>query len=193
MLRRTYLLALWVLLLTSCSGSLTGPPEFRQAYGTVDEPCAASKAAVAHCTAHVYLVNGGGEGIGHATVAVTLKDEGSAASSARTNLSVKCGTSIPDTAAGAEVDLTCPFDLSNGTAVAAPPILQAVDFTAAAGSVSSSGNAGGLVAIGLAVVAVLLAAWTLGVVVTGRRRTTSRATQRPAPLREQTDGDDGSW
>ena len=160
--------------ITACSGSLQGPPDFEETFGTVDEPCAAAKVVV-HCTAHVYLVNHGDEGAGHATVVVTLKDLGATtASPARKVISVKCGRSIPDTSTGAEVDVTCSFDLPPGKTVAAVPILQAIDFTAA-GSNTSGGGTAGMVGLGLAALAALLSIAALGLAIARRSRPSPEA------------------
>lgn len=177
---------LGLLLLTGC-GSLQGPPSFQQAYGIVDEPCAAGK-AVTRCTAHVLLVNRGGEGLGHATIAIPMKDASGTAGAIST---VKCGTPIPRTPAGGYADLTCDFDLPAGKAVNTVPSLSTVDFTVAGGSSAKTAgdDAGGLATLALAATAALLALATLGVAITGRLR------RRSAPAARQPGGDaeDGTW
>lgn len=185
MLRRAGLTAFVFVLLTGCGGSIQGPPDFRQVYSVVDQPCALSQ-VVSHCTVHVLVVNRGGEGIGHANVLVPMQP--SAASGARTVSTAKCGRSIPDTPAGGSVDLTCDFDLAAGKTVSGYPSLD-IDFTAAAASGSSAGGFSGLGAFGLALVAALLSAVALVMAITGQRgRPTS--TSKPAKTRA---GDDDNW
>ena len=163
----------FVLLMAGCSGSLQGPPAFEQTYGTVDEPCTASKTDAVHCTAHVYLVNHGGEGVGLATIAVPVTNpSAAAASTARRTSAVRCGGYLPDTAGGAVVDLSCGFDLPPGTSVAGAPILQAVNFSAAGAASSSSGGILGIVDLGLAAVAGLVAVVALLMAIAGRGRAT---------------------
>jgi hypothetical protein len=161
--------AVTAVLMSACSGPLQGAPSFQQTYGTVDPPCGIStRATVSHCTAHVYLVNNGGEGIGHATIVVTLKAGSAAATAARLS-PVKCGIAIPDTSAGGEVDLTCGFDLPAGTAIAAAPILQSVDFAGATKSGSSGGGLTEAVTLVIALIAALTAVVALVVAVARRR------------------------
>lgn len=180
------------LLLAGC-GSLQGPPNFQQAYGIVDEPCAASK-AVSHCMAHVLLVNHGGEGVGHATVVVPMKDSAGSASAIST---AKCGTAIPNTPAGGYADLTCAFDLPVGKTLATAPSLSAVDYTAAAGpgSGSSVGDISGIGTLALAAAAGLLAIVALVAAIAGRRRRPTGSPRRPAPAPPQPAAGDqeSSW
>ena len=201
-LRRVPAVALLLLpLAAACGGSLQGPPEFVQAYGTVDRPCGVgATGAATHCTAHVLLVNHGGEGIGHATIVVPLRDS-SAATSARTASAATCGRSIPDTAGGGGVDLTCDFDLPAGKTVASVPILQAVDFSAAAAGGSSSAG-GGMGTFALALVAAVLALVTLGAAAAGRLAPSSSRPERGSSAVEGQEAgespddrrdDDGTW
>lgn len=177
------------LLLSGC-GSLQGPPNFQQAYGIVDEPCAASK-AVSHCMAHVLLVNHGGEGVGHATVVVPMKDSAGSASAIST---AKCGTAIPNTPAGGYADLTCAFDLPVGKTLATAPSLSAVDYTAAAGSSSSAGDVTGIGTLALAAAAGLIATVALVAALAGGRRRGTGSPRRAAPAPPQPAGDEeSSW
>jgi hypothetical protein len=183
--------------LGACSGSLQGPPSFTQTYGAVDEPCTPSKVAASQCTAHVYLVNHGGQGVGLATIVVPLKDQSQAATAARLNQNARCGGYIPETSGGAEVDLACSFELPAGKVVSAPPVLLAVNFAAASGSSSSGDGVAGVISLGLAVVAALIAAAALVMALMGRAGATMSpgATAPANRARRQRDEeeDDGRW
>jgi hypothetical protein len=191
----------FALLMAGCSGSLQGPPAFEQTYGTVDEPCAASKTDAVHCTAHVYLINHGGEGVGLATIAVPVTNPTAAtASTARRTSAVRCGGYIPDTAGGAVVDLSCGFDLPPGTSVAGAPILQAVNFSAAGAPSSSSGGVLGIVDVGLAAVAGLIAVVALLMAIGRRGRASAYTAQLGATQQEsggksrrRPDDEDEDW
>jgi hypothetical protein len=191
MLRPAHVLTFLFLLLAGCGGSLQGPPDFQQVFSVVDQPCAASK-LVSHCTAHVLVVNRGGEGIGHATVLVPIQT--TAASAARTVASVRCGRSIPDTPAGGFADLTCDFDLPGGKTASTYPTLD-IDFSAGTGSSSSGGDLGGLGTIGLATIAGVLAVFAFVMAVGGRRGRLTRAiTPTPESRSHGVDEeDDGDW
>lgn len=185
-------------LVASCSGSLQGPPAFVQTYGTVDEPCVPSPTAVGHCTAHVYLVNRGGEGDAVATVAVPVGVTKASATAPPKAASQKCGAYVPDTPGGSVVDLTCAFDLPIGTAVTGPPILLALSFTSAA-SPTTAGDAGvvGVVNLALAVLAALAALVALALAITSRDRSRMPAPARPGSVgglpEKQDDEDDEQW
>jgi hypothetical protein len=120
----------WVLVLVSaCGGSTAQAPQFQEAFGTLDSPCSLSAPAATSttsCTAHVLLVNRGGEGVGHATMLVVLKDAKTGVSS-----QVRCGRSIPDTPAGNYVDLACVFSVPAGSTIGAVPAVQGIDYSAA--------------------------------------------------------------
>lgn len=156
-----------VLLVTGC-GTAQQAPKFEQAFGAIDSPCginAAVSDAVQHCTAHVLLVNKGGEGLGHATMVVELKDPKAGASGAAT---IKCGRSIPDLPGGGYTDLVCAFDVPPGKAIGTVPSLQAIDYTAGVSRGSSTPDAGGISTLVLAGSTLLVGAATLVVAV--RRR-----------------------
>jgi hypothetical protein len=181
-----------LLLLASCGGVLQDPPNFQEAFGAVDEPCAASNAAIAHCTAHVVLINNGGEGVGYVTIAVPLKDSTGVASSARTAISATCSQAVPDTPAGSAVDLTCNFELPVRMTVANYPFVQNVAFRGATNP-TSSGSISGVATVGLALAAALLALITLMAAVTGRRRSVGpQVMQAPGPD-ESAEQEDDSW
>jgi hypothetical protein len=189
MLSRACVAAPALLLLAGCGGSLQGPPNFVQVYSVVDQPCAPADGA-APCTAHVLVVNRGGEGVGHATVLVPMKD--AAASSARTISTARCGQSIPDTAPGGYVDLTCAFTLPAGKSVATYPSLD-VDFsTSVTGSGSAAGNLGGIATFGLAVIAAIVAVVTFVIVLMGRRRAAGLLARVSEP-QPDTEEDGGAW
>jgi hypothetical protein len=192
MLRQRCLTAIGLLLLASCGGVLQGPPNFQEAFGAVDEPCAASNASVAHCTAHVVLVNNGGEGVGYITIAVPLKDSTDVASSARTATSATCSQAVPDTPAGGAVDLACNFELPMHMTVANYPFVRNVAFSGATNA-TSSGSISGVASVGLALVAALLALITLMASVTGRRRSVGPLVRQAPEPDEPAEQEDDSW
>lgn len=169
LIARLLIPACGLLLLNSCSASPQGQPAFDQEYGAVDEPCVASK-VVARCTAHVLLVNHGGEGLGHATIVVPVRNSTETATSARVVATAKCGTRIPDTTTGGFADLTCDFELPVGKSVAGPPSLSSVDFTAAASTGSAGVDGISIATLVAAAVAGLLSVVALVAAIAGRRR-----------------------
>lgn len=169
------------LLVTGC-GTAQQAPKFEQAFGAIDSPCginAAVSDAIQHCTAHVLLVNKGGEGLGHATMVVELKDPKAGASGAAT---IKCGRSIPDLPGGGYTDLVCAFDVPPGKVIGTVPSLQAIDYTAGVSRSSSTLDAGGITALVLAASTLLLGVATL-VAVVGRRPSTAGEDSVAAPAR----------
>lgn len=160
------LLAIFALLLLSGCGGRTAP-QFVQAFGGVDGPCqigANASELVQHCTAHVVLVNQGGEGFGRVTMVVPLKEakNSSAAGGAM------CAKVVPDTPSGAYADLTCDFDIPVGKTVASYPVLKSIDYVGASSGASSGFDYGAVGTMLLAGATVLLAAATL-VTTLGRR------------------------
>jgi hypothetical protein len=165
----------------------------------VDDPCSAAK-VVSHCVAHVYVVNHGGEGFGHATIAVPLRDASAPASSARTGTPARCPKYIPDTPGGGVVDLTCNFDLPVGQTVASVPVLQGLDFQGTLGSSPSSGDSAGIATFALALIAAALAVIALAITLVGRRpsfasfaRQGSDARATPGQDAAADEEDDSSW
>lgn len=157
------------LLLTSC-GDHAGAPHFVQAFGAVESPCAVQAAppvVLQHCVADVLLQNQGGQGYGHLTILVQLKD--AKAGSAHVP-AVRCGTSIPDTPAGGYADLACRFDLAPGQSIATYPIVQAIDFVGASGGGSSDPSSTAIATLVLTAATALLAVAALIVVLGGGRR-----------------------
>jgi hypothetical protein len=157
------------LLLTSC-GSQSGPPQFVQAFGEIERPCAIGATpsnVVQHCVADVLVENQGGEGYGHLTVVVQLKNEKAGSTPAPP---VKCGSSIPDLAPGGYADLTCAFDLSPGQSVANYPIVQSIDYAGTSSRGSSGSDTTVIVALILTVASALIALASLIVIATSRRQ-----------------------
>jgi hypothetical protein len=176
------------LLLTSC-GSQSGPPQFVQAFGEIESPCAigASPSNVTqHCVADVLIENQGGEGYGHLTMVVQLKNEKSGTAPAPP---VKCGSSIPDLATGGYADLTCAFDLAPGQSVANYPIVQSIDYAGTSSRGSSGSDPTGIAALILTMATALIALASLIVIGTTRRRPSvddAKAVPAEAPAQSAT-------
>ena len=194
MLRHACVGSLAFLLLAGCGSQQQGVPDFQQAFGAVDAPCPVSGAASRACTAHVVVVNHGGEGIGHASIVVPLRDATATASSARAASVVRCGKYIPDTPAGGAVDLTCSFTLPAGKTVASVPVLQDLDFQGTLGLSSSTGGSSGAAGFSVALIAAGAALITMGTAVIRRRRP-GASIARSAPGEESVpdDHDDSDW
>jgi len=158
-----------VFLLTSC-GSQAGAPQFVQAFGAVDSPCAVQAAplnTVQHCTGHVVLQNQGGEGYGHLTILVQVKD---AKAGSAPVPPVKCGSSIPDTPAGGYSDLVCNFDLAAGQTLVTYPVVQSIDFVGASSRGSTDPSSSAISTLILTAATALLALASLVVVARAGRR-----------------------
>ncbi len=184
--------AFGLVVLAGCTGSLQGPPDLVEAYGTVDEPCAASNLTI-HCSAHVYMVNHGAEGAGKATIVVPLTSTNAAATSARTASAATCDISIPDIASGSAVDLVCNFELPPGKAIASVPSIQDLNVTAAASTDSSTSGTSGIATFGLAVVATFLGLVTVLAAIRGRRRQIPAAENARTEDEERGEEEDRTW
>ncbi len=142
--------------LGACGGAQPGAPDFRQAFGVIDAPCAAGLApstAVQHCVAHVVLQDAGGEGIGHATLQVPLK----AARTGSPLAPAVCGMAIPDTPAGGYSDLVCNFDVPPGDTIAGFPVIGSIDYATGSTRTSAGFDFGGAGSLILAAATLLLA------------------------------------
>lgn len=166
-------------LLGACGGQ-HGAPQFEEAFGAIDSPCGgAASDVLQHCTAHVLVVNRGGEGVGHVTIVIELKD--AKAGSSPLAAAVKCGRSVPETPAGGYADLVCNFDVPPGKTTAPYPTLQSIDYQVANVRGSLGFDFTGASILILAGAVLLLGAATL-IANSGRRvATTSDRAVPPAP------------
>jgi hypothetical protein len=170
----------FALLLTSC-GSQASAPQFVQAFGVIESPCAIGVPAsdAQHCVADVLVQNQGGEGYGHLTIVVQVQDTRAGSAPVPP---VKCGTSIPDTPAGGYADLACNFDLAAGQSVATYPMVKSIDFVGMS-SQGSSNSDSSIATLILTAAAALLALASLIVVTRGRGPASAIATDAaPSPV-----------